>query len=312
MSRRSANFLLLFAGIIWGMGFIAQQTAMEDIGPMLFMSLRFLLATIVVVPFAIWEHRRDQKSELKLPPFSKSLKQAVLIGLLFFGTMALQQVGLLVTTVTSAGFLTGLYVVIVPVMVLIILRQSQHWVIWPGASIALAGIYLLGGDGFSGLNQGDVLVILGAIVGAGHIVLMGYSVQRYGRPVQTAAIQFAVAGVISYIFHLIFVFSPLTSAIEPVAEFNIILKATPEILYAGIFAGGLAFTLMAIGQRYTREADAAILLSSEALFAAIFAALLLGERMSISGYIGCLLIFTAILLVQLVPARGKKPATASI
>ena len=153
MSRRSANFLLLFAGIIWGMGFIAQQTAMEDIGPMLFMSLRFLLATIVVIPFALWERRSDYKSELNLPPFSKSLKQAVLIGLLFFGAMALQQVGLLITTVTSAGFLTGLYVVIVPVMVLIILRQSQHWVIWPGALIALAGIYLLGGDGFSGLNQ---------------------------------------------------------------------------------------------------------------------------------------------------------------
>ena len=122
MSRRSANFLLLFAGIIWGMGFVAQQTAMQDIGPMLFMSLRFLLAAIVVVPFAIWERRSDRKSELNLPPFSKSLRQAILIGLLFFGTMALQQVGLLITTVTSAGFLTGLYVVIVPVIVLVLLR----------------------------------------------------------------------------------------------------------------------------------------------------------------------------------------------
>ncbi len=346
MSRRSANFMLLFAGIIWGMGFIAQQTAMEDIGPMLFMSLRFLLATLVVIPFAIWEHQKDRKSKLTLPPISKSLKQAVLIGLLFFGTMALQQVGLLVTTVTSAGFLTGLYVVIVPVMVLIILRQSQHWVIWPGASIALAGIYLLGGDGFSGLNQGDILVILGAIVGAGHIVLMGYSVQRFGRPIQTATIQFAVAGFASLIGYFIFAYSPFTSAmagvpgkrllgatadiitagvpgkrplgatadylIEPIAELDIILRAAPEILYAGIFAGGLAFTLMAIGQRYTREADAAILLSSEALFAALFAALLLGERLSISGYIGCSLIFAAILIVQLVPANSTKLANNSV
>ena len=312
MSRRSANFLLLFAGMIWGMGFIAQQTAMEDIGPMLFMSLRFLLAAIVVIPFALWERRNDRKSELNLPPFSKSLRQAVLIGLLFFGTMALQQVGLLITTVTSAGFLTALYVVIVPVIVLVLLRQKQHWIIWPGATIALGGIYLLGGSGFSGLNQGDILVILGAIVGAGHIVLMGYSVQRYGRPVQTAAIQFSVAGIASVIGYFIFQIFPITNAIEPAAAISPMLQAAPEILYAGIFAGGLAFTLMAIGQRYTREADAAILLSSEALFAALFAALLLGERLSISGYVGCLLIFTAILLVQLVPAQGTKLATESI
>jgi drug/metabolite transporter (DMT)-like permease len=326
MSRRSANFLLLFAGIIWGMGFIAQQTAMEDIGPMLFMSLRFLLAAAVVIPFAIWERRNDQKSELKLPPFSTSLRQAILIGLLFFSTMALQQVGLLITTVTSAGFLTALYVVIVPVMVLVLLRQKQHWIVWPGATTALCGIYLLGGGGFSGLNLGDILVILGAIIAAGHIVLMCYSVQRYGRPVQTAAIQFAVAGFTSVIGYFIFQIFPLTSAtagvpgkrisgakadivFEPVAAIEPILRAAPEILYAGIFAGGLAFTLMAIGQRYTREADAAILLSSEALFAALFAALLLGERLSISGYAGCVLIFTAILLVQLVPVRGVKLAT---
>ena len=346
MSRRSANFLLLFAGIIWGMGFIAQQTAMQDIGPMLFMCLRFLLATIVVAPFAIWERKNDHKSELNLPPFSKSLRQAILIGLLFFGTMALQQVGLLITTVTNAGFLTGLYVVIVPVIVLVLLRQKQHWIVWPGATIALTGIFLLGGNSLSGLNQGDVLVILGAIVGAGHIVLMGYSVQRYGRPVQTAVIQFAVAGVASMIGYFVFQLFPLTSAtagvpgkrlsgatadvitagvpgkrlsgatadliFEPAAAIEPILRAAPEILYAGIFAGGVAFTLMAIGQRYTREADAAILLSSEALFAALFAALLLGERLSISGYVGCLLIFAAILLVQLAPARSTKLTVESV
>ncbi len=303
MSRRLANTLLLFAGIIWGMGFIAQQTAMEDVGPMLFMTLRFLLATLVVIPFAFWERSKDATSTTPLPPLKASIKQAILVGLLFFSTMALQQVGLLVTTVTSAGFLTGLYVIIVPVMVLIILRQKQHWVIWPGAVTAMIGIYLLGGEGFSGLNQGDILVIIGAFIGAGHIVLMGYSVQKYGRPVQTAVIQFAVAGIVSLIAHLIFANNSFTAAIEPAANFNIILQAAPEILYGGIFAGGLAFTLMAIGQRYTSEANAAILLSSEALFAALFAAILLDERLDTIGYMGCFLIFAAILMVQLLPGR---------
>ena len=303
MSRRSANFLLLFAGIIWGMGFIAQQTAMENIGPMLFMALRFFLATLVVAPFALWERSKDSTLTQSHPPLSSTIKRASLIGLLFFSTMALQQVGLLVTTVTSAGFLTGLYVIIVPVMVLIILRQNQHWVVWPGAAIAMTGIYMLGDGGFSGLNQGDYLVIIGAFIGAGHIVLLGNTVQHFGRPIQTATIQFAVAGAISLIAHLAFIYIPITAEIEPIASLDSIMLAAPEILYAGIIAGGLAFTLMAIGQRYTSEADAAILLSSEALFAALFAAILLGERLSISGYSGCLLIFVAILAVQLIPAR---------
>lgn len=312
MSRRTANMLLLLAGVVWGMGFVAQQTAMQDIGPMLFMTLRFLLATLVVLPFAVWERKKLTGSVESTVPFARLVWPAGLVGLFFFGTMSFQQVGLLATTVTSAGFLTGLYVVIVPLIVLLVLRRNQHWIIWPCAITALIGIYLLGDGGFSGLTWGDHLVIVGAVIGAGHIVIVGYTVQRYGHPIQVACIQFAVAAVISLIGHAVFILTPFTRAIEPEFALQPILNAAPEILYAGIFAGGLAFTLMAVAQRHTREADAAIFLSSEALFAALFGAILLGERLNTIGYIGCGLIFVAIIAVQIIPARRAitKAATA--
>ncbi len=304
MSRGTANLLLLLAGLVWGAGFVAQQMAMEDIGPMLFMALRFYLAVIVVLPVLLIERKRDRA---KGGAFSAAaFKQSLVVGLFFFGTMSLQQVGILTTTVTSAGFLTGLYVVFTPLIVLLVLRQHQHWIIWPCALTALYGIYLLGDGGFSGLNSGDWLVIAAALVGAAHIVVLGHVVQRHGHPVQIAVTQFAVAGTVSLLGHFLFVAFPAASTIEPAMALQPILNALPEILYAGIFSTGLAFTLMAIGQRYTREADAAILLSSEALFAALFGAWLLGERLGPTGYLGCALIFAAIVLVQLVPEWGKR------
>ncbi len=300
MSRKTANLLLLLAGLVWGAGFVAQQTAMDDIGPMLFMALRFLLAVVVVLPFALVEHRRDKVSGFSWRDFPGSL----LVGLFFFGTMAFQQVGIMTTTVTSAGFLTGLYVVFTPLIVLIFLRQHQHWIIWPCALTAMLGIYLLGDGGFSGLTRGDILIIIGAVIGAAHIVVLGQTVQRQGRPIQIAVTQFAVAGILALLGH--FIFATLAADIEPAIALEPILNALPEILYVGIFSTGLAFTLMAIGQRYTKEADAAILLSSEALFAALFGAWLLGERLGNVGYIGCGLIFAAIIMVQVVPEWGKR------
>ena len=301
MSPRNANLLLLLAGATWGMGFLAQETAMEDMGPMLFIGFRFLLAGLVVLPFAI---REQLKTDNKLS-WKNFLKLAP-VGVVFFLAMALQQLGLLATTVTKAGFLTALYVVFVPLILLSFLRERQAFIIWPASAIALFGIFLLSGGNITSLNWGDWLVIGCAVFWALHVILVGKVGGASGTPVTMACLQFFICGILGMAGHWVV---PLFGVFEPDASWQIIMAALPEILYAGIFAGGLAFTLQAIGQQYTSEAAAAILLASESLFAAMFGAWFLGERLGVIGYVGCGLIFAALVLVELKPTARRGSVT---
>lgn len=309
MSRLFANTLLLFAGLVWGMGFVAQQSAMDSVGPMLFIGLRFVLAALVVSPFALKEWQADRRGGRPTRFSAAQCSRVLLVGVVFFTAMSLQQVGLLATSVTNAGFLTGLYVVIVPILVLIVWRERQHWIVWPAALASVLGIYLLGGAGLSRLTWGDGLVIACALFWAIQVVLIGKTVQQLGRPVQVATVQFAVCGVLGFVGHVVFTRLPHTQWLEPVFALEAIRNAALELFYASVFAGGLAFSLQAIGQRYTREADAAILLSSEALFAGLFGAFLLNERLGPIGYVGCAIIFAAIAAVQVAPLvfRSEQP-----
>ena len=300
MSPRIANLLLLLAGAVWGMGFVAQETAMEDMGPMLFIGLRFLLAGIVVLPFALRELKVKKR---KLTP--AMLTKFAPVGIVFFLAMALQQVGLIGTTVTNAGFLTGLYVVLVPIILLLVLGELQKFIIWPAAGLAILGIYLLSGGNLSALNWGDWLVIGSAGFWAMHVILVGKVGISSGMPVVMATLQFTMCGVLGVIGHWL---GPYIGLIEPTPNPVMLKAALPEIIYAGIFAGALAFTLQAVGQQYTSEAAAAIFLASESLFAGLFGALFLGERLGIGGYAGCGLIFLALLLVELKPTLPRSVA----
>ncbi len=309
MSRSLANTLLLLAGLVWGMGFVAQQSAMNSIGPMLFIGVRFCLATLVVSPFAFREWQANRRGDGPTRVSTVDSFRILLIGVVFFLAMSLQQVGLLATSVINAGFLTGLYVVIVPILVLAVLRERQHWIVWPAALASLLGVYLLGGEGLRQLTWGDGLVIACAFFWAVQVILIGKTTQQVGRPVQIATAQFAISGILGLAGHILFMRMPGTQAIEPGFALESLRAAALEIVYAAVFAGGFAFSLQAIGQRYTREADAAILLSSEALFAGLFGAWLLGERLGVNGYLGCALIFTAIVAVQVAPLvrRSRQP-----
>ena len=297
MSPRVANLLLLLAGATWGMGFVAQQTAMEDMGPFLFIGFRFFLAALVVLPFAIREY-------LKIDGVLswQQLSRLVPVGVVFFLAMALQQVGLLVTTVTNAGFLTALYVVFVPLILFFVLREAQALIIWPASFVAIAGIYLLSGGDIDSFSWGDWLVIVCAIFWAVHVILVGKIVVASGTPVIMATLQFFICSVLGFAGHFL---APYLGIFEPAASIAVIKAASLEILYAGVLAGGFAFTLQAIGQQYTSQAAAAILLSSESLFAALFGAWILGERLGYTGYIGCGLIFAALLMVELKPGAAK-------
>lgn len=295
MTRVRANLLLLSAGAIWGMGFVAQSTAMAAIGPFLFIGLRFTAATLAMLPFAVIESRRAVK-----PLETSAWKAFVFIGVLLFLGMAAQQVGLLTTTVTNSGFLTGLYVVFTPMLLVVLFRQWPHRIIWPAAFLALAGIWLLSGAKATGIAIGDALTIICAVFWALQLIFIARHAISTGRPVTLAVTQFAVCGACGICIAVIW--EPITAPA--------IIQAMPEILYAGIFSGGIAFTLQAIGQRHTTAAQAAIFLSSEAVFAALFGAIFLQERLSAWGLLGCALIFTAILIVELVPMLLRPTAKA--
>ena len=305
MSRTTANLLLLCAGAIWGMGFVAQQTAMDDIGPMLFIALRFLLAGFAVAPFAYAEMKR--KNITSMPGEIMSFKGSFfLVGLAFFLGMAFQQVGLIGTSVTNAGFLTALYVIMVPIIMVSVLRVAQPFIIWPASILALIGIYLLSGGDLASLNSGDILIIICALFWAAHVILTGRVGQKTDLPVTMATLQFFVT---SFLALLGFGIASILGLGESLPSANQLIGALPEILFAGLIAGGLGFTLQAVGQRYTSESAAAVLISTESLFAALFGAMFLGERLQNLGYIGCGLIFVAILMVELMPRKAEaKPA----
>jgi drug/metabolite transporter (DMT)-like permease len=290
MTRIQANLVLLLTAAIWGAAFVSQNMAMQSIGPYWFVAIRFLIGFLVVLPFAIREHRKATS-----PLTRRDVIAFGVIGLALFGGAVTQQIGMVTTSVTNTSFLTGLYVIIVPVLTLLVLRKPPHWIIWPAAILALAGIYYLSGGDLSGLKIGDFWVIACAAFFALQMLLVGIFVTQSARPLTLSAIQFLVSGI-----------AGLALAIPTEAiSWNGLLDAAPEILYAGIFSSGVAYTLQVVGQRYTTAPQAAIILASESLFGALFGALLLGERIGTLGYVGCLLIFTAMVLVEIVPELTK-------
>ena len=303
MSRSAANCLLLLTAFIWGCAFVAQATAMEKMGPVLFTGLRFLIAAAVVLPFAIREGggRLLPKAagagapERRRPAW---LGPMAMLSAVFLLAQLTQQIGIMTTSVTNAGFLTALYVILVPIFGIALFRQWPHRVVWPAALVALGGTWLLSG-GLGELRAGDLWVMLSAMFWALQVVMVGRIVSATGRPFFAVFAQSLAGGIAATLLAL---------AVEP-ASLAGIVSAWPELAVAGALSGGLAFSLQAIAQRHTGAADAAVVFSSEAVFAAFAAALLLGERLSLTGWLGCGLILAAVLAVQLLPVltiRGRR------
>ncbi|MBN9265519.1 MAG: DMT family transporter, partial [Hyphomicrobium sp.] len=203
---------------------------------------------------------------------------------------ALQQVGIVTATATNAGFLTALYVVITPFLVWIVMRRAPAWIVWPAVVMSFVGVWLLGGGTIGSFAHGDLLVAISAFFWAAHVVIVAQAT-RHARPVTFSAIQFAVVAVLG-----------LTGALlsEPIS-LTALTAAWREIAYVGLLSSALTFTLLAIAMKYTPPTEAAIIVSSETLFAALAAYVLLGERLSLAGWCGAGLILMAVLLVQTGP-----------
>jgi drug/metabolite transporter (DMT)-like permease len=300
MPRPLAALLLLFCTILWGFAFVAQKSAMDEMGALTFAASRYLLGGFIVLPLAVWEYRRRRATG-----YSLSRRQWLLIGALgvnFFLGSWLQQVGLAFTTATNGGFLTALYVMFVPVIAFLAMRTRPHPIIYVGIPLALTGIFYLNGGRLDVFNFGDILMVGSALFWGMHVFLLGLLARETGLPIFISAISFLGAGVLCLVFALV-IEAPTVQAIG---------NGWPQILYTGVLSTAVAFTLQAIGQQYVPAANAAIILSAEALFAALGAAIILGERLPLIGYAGAGLIFAAILLVEAVPALNARRAAAAM
>ncbi|MCV2348434.1 DMT family transporter [Paucibacter sp. Y2R2-4] len=289
MSRIRANLLLIFIAVIWGSAFVAQSHGMEHLGPMAFTGIRFLIGALVVAPL-MWREWQGLKAQDRALRPVDGAKIAGLGSLLLMGA-AMQQIGIVSTTVTNAGFLTALYVPLVPVLGWLLWRHLPHWSVWPGALACLVGAYLLSGAQSLSIGRGDLWVILSALPWAFHVVLVGRVADRMAAPFLVAGGQFAVCGLLALGWALLN---------EPISASGL-QAAVGSLLYTGVFSVGIAFTAQVVAQRYAHAADAAIILSSETLFAALFGYFMMGDRLSPAGLLGCALIFASMMLIQLIP-----------
>jgi drug/metabolite transporter (DMT)-like permease len=283
MNRLRADLCLLLTALIWGFAFVAQKTAMQGIGPFGFTGVRFLISLAVIAPFVLIEARG------KPMPGPRDLAAILAMSAIFAVAVILQQVGLLRTTVTNAGFLTGIYVVVVPFVAWALTRLRPPAPVWIASLLAIAGVWLLNGGHLDALGAGDALVLGCAACFGAQVALIGILVKRTRRPLLISAIQYALcaaAGLAVGIGH-----EGLTFAGAQASWL--------QIAYTGILSGGLAYTLQAVAQQYTPASDAAIILAGEALFAAIGGAIIMGDRLTAAGWCGCALIVAAMLLVEL-------------
>ncbi|UZE30467.1 DMT family transporter [Pseudomonas asplenii] len=290
-----ADILMLLTAMIWGSGFVAQTSGMEHIGPFLFSGLRFALGSLCLLPLVLRRNPRQIRPE----PF---LTRGLLLGGLLMGLalavgINLQQVGLLFTTVTNAGFITGLYVIVVPLLGLLIGHKTGLGT-WLGAVLAVVGMFLLSvGEQFQ-VSPGDWLQLIGAFVWGGHVILVGVFAKRHDV-IRLAFLQFATCAVVSLLLALY---------LEPI-QWSAIVAAGPAILYGGIVAVAIGYTLQVIAQKDAIASHAAIIFSLEAVFAAIAGAWLLNESLHLRGYIGCTLMLAGMLIAQLWP-RAEVTASA--
>lgn len=285
-----SSFLLMLAAFIWGTAFVAQSKGLEQIGNFTFLALRSCLAVVFLTPVSLFFHKNQNKhlkKTEKQPFFSKKL---IIGGLLCGGSVCLaslvQQYGIILSGVGKSGFLTTLYILIVPLLGLIFKRKVKP-ILWFSIALAVCGMYFLCVTEVGGINVGDILLILCAFLFAVQIMIVDHYVQ-YVDGVRLSLVQFAVSAVISIIGMFIF------EDVDP----NAIKDAWFSVFYAGVMSSGIAFTLQIVAQKNLNPTVASLLMSLESVFAALAGAFF-GERLLPGEIFGCALVFAAIILAQL-------------
>ena len=291
MSKSTSMICALITTFIWGTAFIAQDTGMDNIGPLTFNFSRFFVGFITILPIALIFERK--KIVLEISSNSKVFyKYLLFMGIsLFLGTY-LQQASLQYTNIANAAFFTVFYVPLVPILLFFIYASKVHWSIWPSIGLCVFGVYLLSDFSNSEVMLGDALVILCSVFWALHIIFAGKFMETFNIPIFYAALQALLVAALSLLFSYFF---------EEIKISNILLESS-SIIYAGVFSGGIAFTLQMFAQKNIEEAPAAIIYSLEGVFAALAGWIILNQFLDLSNIIGCCLILIAVIFSQLAPS----------
>lgn len=287
--------LLLLSAVIWGFSFVAQRVGMRYVGPFTFNAVRFALGSLVLIPFAVSAVRRRYPAGSDGGAWKRSaLLGGAIAGAVIFIGVSFQQIGIQYTTAGKSGFITGLYVVLVPVLGLAIGRKTSTGT-WVGVLLAAIGLYLLSFTGAFKILKGDLIVLGGTVFWAIHVLLISVLIHRTDG-VLLAMIQFAACSLLSFAAALIFEKIEITG----------IMDAAVPILYGGLMSVGVAYTLQVVAQRNTPPAHAAIILSLETVFAALGGWLALGEVIPTRGLAGCTLMLVGIIVSQVGTIRARE------
>ena len=302
MNKTKNTFLLLLTAFIWGVAFVAQSVGMDYVGPLTFNASRFIIGAIFLIPCITFLDKlkeKENQAACKNIPAAPQNKKVLITGGICCGiaiaaASALQQYGIAYTTVGKAGFITALYIVIVPILG-IFLKRKPRLIIWFSVLLALVGLYFLCMTDSLSFSKGDTLVLLCAFVFSLHIMIIDHFSPMVDG-VRMSCIQFAVAGVLCGIPALIFEHPTFSS----------LIAAWAPILYAGILSCGVAYTLQIVAQKNYDPTVASLLLSLESVFSVLAGWVILHQALSPREIFGCVLVFIAIILVQLPAPKTKE------
>ena len=302
IAKRRGEFLLSLTALIWGISFVAQRAGMEYIGPFTFNGIRSFIGALSLLPVILFmDHKRkllsERESNQKSPAMAGSSHKKDFIigglscGILFFLSSSLQQMGMVYTTAGKAGFITALYIVIVPVLGLFF-KQKVRPILWFCVILATTGLYLLSiQDDFS-IGKGELLILLSAFGLSAHILVIDHFSPKTDN-LKLSFFQFVVCGILSI---------PFMTVLETVS-WDAISTAMVPLLYTGILSCGVGYTLQIVAQKTTEPTITSLILSAESVIAVVAGILLINEQITTREAIGCLIMFTGILLAQL---PGKK------
>lgn len=291
MRKYKYSFMLLLAAIIWGAAFVAQSVGMDYLGPFSFNGIRCIIGTLVLIPVAIFF---DKKEGVMTPWKSKELIVGGLVcGIFLFLASSTQQIGIVSTSAGKAGFITALYIVLVPVFSLALKKKPGKFV-WISVLLALVGLYFLCIQGEFKLQSGDIWIFACAILFACQIL----AVDKFAPGVDVIKLscyQFAVTGILSIV--------PIILEKPTMGQ---ILDCSVPILYAGVLSCGVAYTLQMEGQKRVDPSVASVLMSLESVFSVVFGFLILHERLSTRELIGCAIMFAAVIFAQIAPQKNDE------
>lgn len=293
IKKQTKNSLLLaLTALIWGVAFVAQSVGMEYVGPFTFNSVRFLIGGVVLMPLVIHSKQKQDTSAITdLGQKRELIRGGILCGLALCVASCLQQIGIGYTTVGKAGFITAMYIVIVPVLG-IFCKKKSGWLVWVSVAMAAVGLYFLCMTESLSVGMGDLYVLACAVVFSVHILLIDHFSPRVDG-VALSCVQFLVSGTLA----------GLAALVWEQPDLSAILSAWAPILYAGVLSSGVGYTLQVIGQKGVDPTVASLILSLESVFSVVAGWILLGQGLSGRELVGCGLMAVAIVLAQL-PAPG--------